>query len=309
MKYAYCVDLGGTAIKMGLFREDGQLLDKWQLGTDRSGGGQNIPSDIAGSVLAHMGGRGLAREECLGVGVGVPGQVRPDGTVYAENLRWEGFPLVSRLASATGLRVAAENDANAAAIGEHWQGGGKGYGSLVLVTLGTGVGGGVILDGRCLQGAHLAGGEIGHIQVNPEETRRCACGGKGCLEQYASATGCVRMALDALGASDAPSALRGRPELEARDVWDAAKAGDGLALGVARQFCRYLARGLAAVASIVDPEAFVIGGGVSGAGQALIDMTVEYYKESVMSFFRETPIVLARLGNDAGLYGCAAMLL
>ena len=309
MSYGYSVDLGGTAVKMGFFRDDGQLLEKWRISTDRSEGGQNIPSDIAGSVLAHMGGRGLAREECLGIGLGIPGQVWPDGTVCAENLDWERFPLVSLLKSATGLRVIAENDANAAAAGEYWQGGGKGYRSLVLVTLGTGVGGGIILDGKCLQGAHLAGGEIGHIQVNPGEMRRCACGRKGCLEQYASATGCVRMALDALGSTGAPSVLRGRPELEARDVWDAAKAGDELAVGVADQFCRYLAQGLATVAEIVDPEVFVIGGGVSGAGQTLIDMTVEHYRESVMSFFRETPIVLAELGNDAGLYGCAAMLL
>lgn len=309
MKYAYCVDLGGTAVKLGFFRDDGQLLDKWQIGTDRSGGGQNIPSDIAGSVLAHMGGRGLAREECLGIGIGVPGQVWPDGTVNAENLGWERFPLVSRLESAAGLRVAAENDANAAAVGEYWQGGGKGYRSLVLVTLGTGVGGGIILDGKCLQGAHMAGGEIGHIQVDPGEIRRCVCGRRGCLEQYASATGCVRMALDALRSAGTPSVLRGLPGLEARDVWDAAKAGDELAMGVADRFCRYLARGLAAVAGIVDPEVFVIGGGVSGAGQTLIDVTAGYYRESVMSFFRETPIILARLGNDAGLYGCAAMLL
>ena len=309
MKYGYSVDLGGTAVKMGFFSDGGQLLEKWQISTDRSDGGRNIPSDIAGSVLAHMGSRGLAREECLGIGLGVPGQAWPDGTVYAENLAWDRFPLVSRLESATGLRVAAENDANAAVFGEYWQGGGKGYGSLVLITLGTGVGGGVILDGKCLRGAHLAAGEIGHIQVNPGETRRCACGRKGCLEQYASATGCVRMARDALKASGAPSVLRGRSGPEARDVWDAAKAGDGLAMEVAGKFCRYLARGLAIVASIVDPEAFVIGGGVSAAGQMLLDMTAGYYRESVMSFFRETPIVLARLGNDAGLYGCAAMLL
>lgn len=309
MKYGYSVDLGGTAVKMGFFRDDGQLLEKWQISTDRSGGGGHIPSDISGSVLAHMDSRGLAREDCLGIGLGVPGQAWPDGTVYAENLGWERFPLVSLLQSATGLRVAAENDANAAAIGEYWQGGGKGYRSLVLITLGTGVGGGVILNGKCLRGAHLAGGEIGHIQVNPGETRRCACGRKGCLEQYASAAGCVRMAQNALRNSGAPSVLRGRPGLEARDVWDAAKAGDGLAMDAASQFCRYLARGLAIVSSIVDPEVFVIGGGVSGAGQMLIDMTAGYYRESVVSFSRETPIVLARLGNDAGLYGCAAMLL
>lgn len=309
MKYGYSVDLGGTAVKMGFFRDDGKLLEKWQISTDRSDGGRNIPSDIAGSVLAHMDGRGLAREACLGIGLGVPGQAWPDGTVYAENLGWKKFPLVSLLRSATGLRVAAENDANAAAFGEYWQGGGKGYRSLVLITLGTGVGGGVILNGKCLQGAHLAGGEIGHIQVNPGETRQCACGRKGCLEQYASATGCVRMARDALRSSGTPSVLRGLPGLEARDVWDAAKAGDELAVGVAGQFCRYLAQGLATVASIVDPEVFVIGGGVSGAGQALIDMTAGYYRKSVLSFFQETPIVLARLGNDAGLYGCAAMLL
>ncbi len=309
MKYGYGVDLGGTTVKMGLFTQAGALTDKWEIPTNTASGGESIPTDIGSSILTNMKKHSLAASDLLGVGIGVPGQVWPDGTADAVNLGWKRFPLLPTLEAVTGLRAVGDNDANTAAMGEYWQGGGKGYGSLLFVTLGTGVGGGIILDGKCLQGAHRAGGEIGHIPVNPDETRVCGCGNRGCLEQYASATGCARLAMEALSATDTPSLLRASQKVDARAVWDAVKAGDALALEIADRFCRILGRGLAAVASTVDPEIIVIGGGVSKAGQILADMTAERYRAYAFNACKDTPIVLASLGNDAGMYGCVANLL
>ncbi len=309
MKYGYGVDLGGTTVKMGLFRQDGRLLDKWEIDTDVSSGGRNIPSDIGRSILADMKKHSFAKEDYLGVGIGVPGQVWSDGTADAVNLGWKRLPLIPELESVTGLRAVGDNDANTAAMGEYWQGGGKGYDSLALITLGTGVGGGIIVDGKCLQGAHRAGGEIGHLPIEPNETRVCGCGNRGCLEQYASATGCARLAMDALAEFDTPSTLRSCPKIDAKAVWDAVKAGDGLALRVADKFCTYLARGLAIVANTVDPEVLVLGGGVSRAGKVLIDMVTERYRVYAFNACKDTPIVLASLGNDAGMYGSMANLL
>ncbi len=309
MKYGYGVDLGGTTVKMGLFAESGALLDKWEIDTDATNGGVNIPTDIGKAILADMNKHSFAKEDYLGAGIGVPGQLWNDGTADAVNLGWKRFPLLGRLREITGLRWVGDNDANTAAMGEYWQGGGKGYQSLVFVTLGTGVGGGIILDGKCLRGAHRAGGEIGHIPMDPTETRLCGCGNRGCLEQYASATGCARLAMDALAGSDEPSTLRSARKVDARAVWDAAKAGDALALRVADTFCDILARGLAAVTATVDPEVVVIGGGVSRAGQPLLDMTARHYRRYAFNACKDTPIVLAALGNDAGMYGCMANLL
>lgn len=308
-KYGYGVDLGGTTVKMGLFFEDGTLIDKWEINTDVSSGGRNIPSDIGRSILADMNKHSFKKDDYLGIGIGVPGQVYPDGTANAVNLGWEHLPLIPELEAATGLRTVGDNDANMAAMGEYWMGGGKGYKSLVLVTLGTGVGGGIILDGKCLRGAHMAGGEIGHIPINPGETRRCGCGNFGCLEQYASATGNARIALDMLASSDKPSTLRSVPRVDARAVWDAVKAGDELAMDIADRFCGYLGQGLATVANTVDPEVIVIGGGVSRAGSPLIERVTAHFMRHAFPACKATPIVLAKLGNDAGIYGSMAALL
>ena len=309
MKYGYGVDLGGTTVKLGLFTEDGRLIDKWEIDTDISGSGRNIPGDIGRSILADMQKHTFQKSDYLGIGIGIPGQLWEDGTATAVNLGWDRQPLVSELQELTGLRVAGDNDANTAAMGEYWMGGGKGYRSLVLVTLGTGVGGGIIIDGKCLRGAHMAGGEIGHMPVNPAETRQCGCGNRGCLEQYASATGAARLAMEALASSPEPSTLRSAGKVDAKALWDAVKTGHRLAIEIAGRFCDYLGRGLAMISSTVDPEVLVLGGGVSRAGQVLIDMVTEKYKKYAFNACKNTPIVLAELGNDAGMYGSMANLL
>ncbi len=308
-KYGYGVDLGGTTVKLGLLTPEGRLIDKWEIDTDVSGGGRNIPRDIGSSILADMNKHSFDKRDILGIGIGVPGQVWEDGTANAVNLGWDHLPLLGELTSMTGLRAVGGNDANVAAMGEYWMGGGKGYRSLVLVTLGTGVGGGIIVDGKIHVGAHGAGGEIGHIPVNPAEPRSCGCGNHGCFEQYASATGNARIALELLAASDRPSTLRSCPKVDARACWDAARAGDGLAVEIADKYCAYLGQGLAAVANTVDPEVLVLGGGVSRAGQILLDLVLPHYRRFAFPACKNTPIVLATLGNDAGIYGAMAMLL
>ena len=209
----------------------------------------------------------------------------------------------------TGFPVKAGNDANVAALGEMWQGGGKGYSDVVMVTLGTGVGGGIIVNGKIIAGSNGAGGEIGHIMVNEEETDVCGCGKKGCLEQYASATGIVRMAKKALATESRETTLKSLSELTAKDIFDAAKAGDAVAMELVEKLGEVLGSALAAVACVVNPEVFVIGGGVSKAGTILIDVTEKNFMDRTFHACRNAKFAMATLGNQAGMYGCVQMLL
>jgi len=194
-KYSVGVDIGGTTVKIGIFKSEGELLKKWEIPTDKNENGTHILGDIAESIEKVLKEENISKDDVHGIGMGVPGPVKADGTVVkCVNLGWGIFNVEQALESIIGLKVKAANDANIAALGESWQGGGKGYDSMVMVTLGTGVGGGVIIDGKILAGINGAAGEIGHIKVSDEETEECGCGKKGCLEQYASATGVVRCA-------------------------------------------------------------------------------------------------------------------
>ncbi len=279
-KFVFGVDIGGTTVKIGLFSIEGELLDKWEITTRTDEGGAYILSDIAESVKAKMQEKGITTENVKGVGMGVPGPVKEDGTVIkCVNLGWGIFNAAEELSKLLGLPVKAGNDANMAALGEMWQGGGKGHKNVVCVTLGTGVGGGIILGGKMLAGVNGAGGEIGHITINPEETDACNCGKKGCLEQYASATGIVRMANKLLNDSDKPSKLREVQYISAKEIFDAAKSGDELSLSLVEELGKKLGFALASIACVVDPEIFVIGGGVSRAGAILIDTTKKYFEK------------------------------
>lgn len=308
-KYCFGVDVGGTTIKLGLFDLEGNVLDKWEIKTRTENGGENILSDIAKAVEDKITEKGFTKEEVSGIGVGVPGPVDGNGTVHkCVNLGWGIFNVNEKLSSLTNLPVKAGNDANVAALGEMFKGGGQGYQSLVVVTLGTGVGGGIILDGRMLTGARGAGGEIGHIHVADGETEVCGCGNYGCLEQYASATGIVRLANRRLNQNTDETVLVAG-QCSAKDVWDAVKAGDKVAIDVAEQFGKYLGEGLAAIAGVVNPQAFVIGGGVSKAGDILLSYIEKYYKPVVFHASRDVKFTLAKLGNDAGIYGACKLVL
>ena len=308
-EYCFGIDVGGTTVKCGLFSVKGDILDKWEIPTRPENNGVNILPDVAAAIDAKIQEKGIARDTIAGVGVGIPGPVNEDGAVIcAVNLHWGYVELEKELEKLTGLTVKAGNDANVAALGEMWKGGGAGYHNVVMVTLGTGVGGGIIVNGKIVTGTHGAGGEIGHIHVEDDETLSCNCGNQGCLEQYASATGVVRLANRMLEATDKASVLRNE-EVTAKAVFDAVKAGDELAMEVAEKFGKYLGTALAVIAGVVDPEVFVIGGGVSKAGKILLDYVEKYYKKYVFQGSRDCAFALAELGNDAGICGAAKLVL
>lgn len=306
-KYGFGVDIGGTTVKIGRFSDDGKLLEKWEIRTDTSANGANIVRDIADSVNKNIEKNAIDRADILGIGMGVPGPVN-DGVATCVNLGWKDYHVVEALGALTGFKIKCANDANAAALGEMWAGSGKGRKSIVMVTLGTGVGGGIIIDGKIYNGIHGAAGEIGHICVNPKETRPCNCGNCGCLEQYASANGNVRVAKDYLAEVDTPSPLRTAERINSKLCWDLAIEGDPVAVEIANRFSSYLALGLATLGVTADPEAIVIGGGVSRTGEPLRAWVEKYYKKYAFQAVRNTDILLATLGNDAGMYGCMCML-
>lgn len=309
-RYCFGVDVGGTTVKLGCFDIEGNLLEKWEIPTRTAGGGKNILPDVADSIRDKMKERQLDREDVAGVGIGVPGPVDGVGTVYnAVNLSWGVFSIKNELQSLLNIPVEAGNDANVAALGEMWKGGGQGHRNLVAVTLGTGVGGGIIADGKILSGITGAAGEIGHIHVDDGETEKCNCGNRGCLEQYASATGVVRLAKRRLAADDTPSSMRDVENISAKTVFDAVKAGDALAIEVAEQFGEILGKALAGIACVVNPEIFVIGGGVSKAGPILLEFIQKNYTPYVFHGSRGALFALALLGNDAGIYGAAKLVL
>ena len=309
-QYVFGIDIGGTSIKCGLFTAEGELLDKWEIMTDRSNGGENVPSDIAKAIDSKMKEKYIEKESVLGVGVGIPGPVLEDGTVLqCPNLGWGRMNAAQIMSDLTGLKIKAGNDANVAALGEMWKGGGKGCKNMVMITLGTGVGGGVILDGNILCGVNGAAAEIGHMIVNPEEEDICGCGGHGHLEQYASATGIVRMAKKALAKGDRKSSLSGFAKLSAKNIFDEAKKGDELAFELVDTLGNYLAYALTHVSAVVDPEVYVVGGGVSRAGEILIDAIKKHYNNNIMKALQNKEFRLAELGNDAGIFGAARMLI
>lgn len=309
MKYCFGVDIGGTSVKMGLFTESGEILDKWEIVTRTENKGEGILPDISASIFSKMQERQLDKSAVLGVGVGVPGPVTEDGTVSGTpNLGWEYKDAKNEMENLTGLEAWVANDANVAALGEMWKGGGLGEKNLVMITLGTGVGGGVVLGGRIVPGSHGAAGEIGHICVNYEETDVCGCGGSGCLEQYASATGIVRLAKRKLEKEKRDTVLR-KEAVSAKAVFDAVKEGDAVAVEVAEEFGCYLGYALANLALVVDPTVFVIGGGVSKAGEVLIPFIQKPYLERAGFGTKDVRFTLATLGNDAGICGSAKLVL
>ena len=308
-KYCFGIDVGGTTVKCGLFTVEGEVLDKWEIKTRTEDHGINILPDVAETINQKLQEKNIEKESVAGIGIGVPGPVNEAGEVpCAVNLHWGYVNIVGDLERLTGLPVKAGNDANVAALGELWKGGGAGYHSLIMVTLGTGVGGGIIINEKIVAGSHGAGGEIGHAHVEDAITDPCNCGNCGCLEQVASATGIVRLAKEALASTEAPSLLRDQ-EVTAKAVWDAVKEKDAVAIQVAERFGTYLGKTLAVFATVADPQVIVIGGGVSKAGTILLDYVTGPFRKYAFSACRETEFALATLGNDAGIFGAAKMVI
>ena len=312
MKYCFGADVGGTTVKLGLFTEAGEILDKWEIATRTENEGEAILPDIATTLKEKIQEKGIQTEKIIGVGMGIPAPVNAEGIVkQTANLGW-GYKEVKReLQELTGWQVVAGNDANVAALGEMWKGAGHGEKNMVMVTLGTGVGGGAIIEGRPLIGANGAGAEIGHICVNYHEEECCGCGKHGCLEQYASATGIARLARERLNADESDSELRAfeLDKIDAKAVFDALKDGDLVAEYIVEQFGAYLAKGLADVAVVLDPNLFVIGGGVSKAGEILITYVEKHFQKLAFFANKEIKFTIASLGNDAGICGAAKLIL
>lgn len=305
------VDIGGTSVKLGIFTLNGNLLKKWEIPTEPKNDPKALIEKIGKSIKETLKEARLTLTDCVGVGMGVPGPVMPNGFIeVVVNIGWkEVFPARILSDFLAGMPVVLGNDANVAALGEAWMGGAKHQQDSVMVTLGTGVGGGIIIDGKIVPGKHGLGGEIGHMHVRESETEKCNCGGIGCLEQISSATGIVREAKRLLETKKAASRLALLDDITAKDVLDAANAGDVIALEVVDTVSKYLGIALAHLAMTVDPEVFVIGGGVSKAGDFLIDKIREKFEYYTPITKNKADIVLAKLGNDAGIYGAARLVL
>ena len=310
MKYGFGIDLGGTTVKIAYFDETGAMLDKWEIPTVTENAGSQILPDIAASIRQYMDAYHIADTAVLGLGIGVPGPVNSKGIVNkCINLGWGVFNIADELTKLTGFPVKAGNDANVAALGEFWKGGGMGCNNVVFITLGTGVGGGIVIEGNLLHGAHGSGAELGHMVLNRNETVPCNCGKYGCVEQYCSATGIVRMVKQYLENNDVPSDLNAVEPLTCKDIFDAAKAGDEAANAILDKVYAYLGEFLGNVCSVVNPEMVVIGGGVSKAGQVLIDGIVPYFHKYVFHAASDVKFALASLGNAAGAYGAFKLAL
>lgn len=319
-KVLFGVDIGGTAIKFGIFDEEGQLHNDWEIPTDCSDKGAHIIEQIALAIESVIQKTGMEHSQIAGIGLGVPGPVLESGEVVkAPNLGWQNRNVKKELEEMSGLKVEAANDANAAALGEIWAGSAKGCENLVMITLGTGVGGGIVLGGRLVYGNNGGGGEFGHMCVNPEESEVCGCGRKGCLEQYTSATGVVRVARICARTAEGQNVqetgeilLDGKriPEekLTAKDVWDAVKAGDSIACQTAEIFGEKLGFALANLAAVLNPEQFLFGGGMSRAGEIMLPYIEKNYEKYVYGPCRKVKFGFASLGNQAGIYGAARLV-
>ena len=302
MKYCFGVDIGGTSVKLGLFDMDGTLLEKWEIRTRTDNCGQSILPNIADTILKHMDTLSISREEVTAIGVGVPAPVYQNGICgEAVNLGWQQKDVKQELEALTGRCVYVQNDANLAALGEMWKGAGTGCSNLIMVTLGTGVGGGVVMDGRLISGANGGAGEIGELIAEYEVQSDGSILPRN-LEYYASATGIVRLAEKKLTTNTRVTGLV-PGNVTAKAVFDSAKQGDAVAEEVLNDVAHYLGKALTDLAVVLDPEILVIGGGVSKAG----DILLRYVEKC--SHIRSCKLVLASLGNDAGIYGAARFAL
>ncbi len=309
--YCFGVDVGGTTVKIGFFKTTGDRIDAWEIKTRTENNGENIIPDIVTSMEDKLAEHNLTFENVEGVGVGLPGPVLADGTVLgAVNLGWGKFNVAEEFSSKFhGVKVSVGNDANVAALGESWKGGGKEFDDIVMITLGTGVGSGIIIGNKIITGFNGGAGEVGHMTVENDEAEACNCGRCGCLEQYTSATGVVRLAKRYM-ANHADTAMADfGNDITAKDVFDLAKNGDEGAVKVVKKMAGYLGKAMADIATVTNPQAFIIGGGVSKAGKFLIDAIEPVYKEKSFGACAGAAVKLAELGNDAGMYGAAALII
>ena len=313
MKQYFGIDIGGTAVKLGIVDETGKVLCKGEQSVNFDGYQTPVLDTVRKAAKEFLTAQAIPVENLSGIGVSATGQIDSRKGIVAGTCgnfpNYIGSPIKAALEQDFGLPVTVANDANCMTLGEVWVGGAQGYTDVIGVTLGTGVGGGIVVEGKLLHGAHGSGAEIGHLVLNRDETVPCNCGKRGCVEQYCSATGIVRLAKRHLDSTDAPSSLRTLKNLTCKDIFDAGKAGDKEALIILDRYYAYMGEFLGDVCTTVDPEVVVIGGGVSKAGQVLIDGIVPYFHKYVFHAASGARFTLASLGNDAGAYGAFKLAL
>ncbi|HCM90888.1 MULTISPECIES: ROK family glucokinase [Vagococcus] len=310
------IDLGGTTAKFAILTESGDVQQKWSIETNINDEGTHIVPEIIASIKHRLELYGMTAEDFIGIGMGTPGTVnRENGTVIgAYNLNWKTLQEIKGpIEEALNIPFAIDNDANVAALGERWKGAGENSPEVTFMTLGTGVGGGIIAEGHLLHGVAGAAGEIGHITVEPDGFE-CTCGKKGCLETVASATGIVRLARamseEYSGNSDLKYKIDDGQSVTSKDVFDAAKGNDDFASLVVDKVCFYLGLACGNIGNMLNPSDIVIGGGVSAAGDFLLEKIQFYFEQFSFPQVREsTKIKLAILGNEAGVIGAASLAL
>lgn len=315
MKRILAADIGGTTCKLGIFTSDFELLEKWEIPTDIADEGIRILEDIHQAFKSKVGSREYSTESIIGIGIGVPGPVDFNNGILngAINLNWtKQMPIAAEFEAISGIPAIVDNDANVAALGEQFKGAGSGHKDVVMVTLGTGVGGGVVSNGMLIHGHGGAAGEIGHIYVDYNQRFQCNCGKKGCLETVASATGMKNLALHYYGSGMTETLLEAEIEagsLSAKAIVEAAVQDDELALKVVDEVAHFIAVALSTLSAATNPKYFILGGGVSRAGRMLTDRIETYYRPLTFSpAYEGTEIVMAELGNDAGIYGAARLV-
>lgn len=313
-KWYVGVDIGGTTIKLAFIDTVGNIMNKWEIPTNIHDNGLHIVPDIWNSILNKLSELHEEKELLFGIGVGAPGFINMDtGFIYqAINIGWYKYPLREELETISGIPVKVDNDANLAAAGELWTGSAKGMNDVLFVTLGTGVGGGIIIDGKIVHGKLGMGGEIGHITADYDEKFQCNCGKKGCLETLVSATGIVRLAMEKLEKypeSVLNDTINSNQPLTTKTIFDVYKMQDALAVDVVYEVSKYLGVTLANLANTLNSECIVIGGGVSKAGDLLLTPVKTVFQKHALPRIKEnTDIRMASLGNDAGVIGCAWLI-
>lgn len=310
-KYIVGIDIGGTSVKLGLFAYEGEIIHKWSVPTNTDNNGESIVVDCWNSIQEKLQSMSIGTEEILGIGVGIPGFISNGIVTEAINIGWKNKNIIQEMRTISGLPVFIENDANLAVLGENWQGAGKGAEHVVAVTLGTGVGGGIISNGKILNGKNGMAGELGHLLVE-ENGAPCNCGQNGCLETIASATGIVRQAKEIIRKmpeSSLASYYNDKKEITSRDIFQLAYAGDELAEKIVDRVSMELGRAFATLGVILNPEKILLGGGVSQAGEPFLERITSYFNHYALSkVVNSCEIVLAELGNDAGIIGAAFLV-
>jgi glucokinase len=316
-KVAVGIDLGGTSTKLSLVKSTGEIVDKWNIPTDTSEAGSKIIPNIIQSLKQKISELNVANSDIIGIGMGAPGAInRNEGTVSgAYNLNWvEVQPVQSVFEASFGVPFFIDNDANVAALGEKWRGSGNNLKNVVFITLGTGVGGGVIITNQLLTGNHGCAGEIGHIHVSDNPIFQCTCGNQGCLESVASATGMIHLskylAQEHEGSSKLKQTILEKDEITVKEVFDAAKVKDTLGLVILENFGNYIGLACSHIANILDPDKIIVGGGIAAAGSILLSEIFETYHKYTFPKARDKELLtLARLGNDAGILGAAYLVM